>query len=69
MVAISELTPPDLFATAHNYLVEAKDEFFIVRSLLKSGINNIDANDINAAVEHLTIFSNYIKLATAALGQ
>lgn len=69
LLEIVSLTPPASFETSHGYINNAFYEFTMVRSLLKSGINNLNAEDLSAGVEHMTAFSDYISLATEALGQ
>jgi len=69
MVAVSELTPPAKYATGHSYLISAKEEFFLVKSFMKSGVTNIDPNDFYTGMVHLQLFNEYIGLATDAFKQ
>lgn len=69
LLEIVSLTPPPSFEKSHGYLNNAFYEFTMVRSLLKSGINSLNAEDISAGVEHMSLFSDYITLASEALGQ
>lgn len=69
LLEIVTLTPPISLEKSHGYLVDAFTEFTLVRSLLKSGINDLNAEDISSGVEHMNLFSDYITLATEALGQ
>lgn len=67
MQEIVSYEPPTSLQTMHGYLSGAALEFGSVRSLLKSGITNIDAEDINAGTEHLNTFSYYLNLAANAV--
>lgn len=62
-----EITPPASMVTMHDYLKEALFEFALTRSYFKSGLDEINVDDIESANTHMNLFSDYIVLATGEI--
>ena len=67
LVEMSKISPPLQMEEFYYYLISAKDEFFIVRSLIKSGVRNSDMLDLASAIIHMKDFNKYFSSAANVL--
>lgn len=65
--ALVDVNPPSSMIRTNEYLKSGLFEFDLARSYFKSGLDNINPDDIESATAHMNLFSEYIILATSEL--